>query len=56
MKAYKILTVGMFALLATACNSFLDVVPDNRTELDSPEAIKELLVSAYPKAHYYTRV
>ena len=53
MKAYKILTVGMFALLVTACNSFLDVVPDNRTELDSPEAIKELLVSAYPKAHYY---
>lgn len=35
----------MFAFLVTACNSFLDVVPDNRTELDSPEAIKELLVS-----------
>lgn len=43
----------MLALSATACNSFLDVTPDNRTELDSPEAMKELLVSAYPRAHYY---
>lgn len=40
-------------MLAVSCNSFLDVVPDNRTLLDSPDAVKEILVSAYPQAHYY---
>ena len=53
MKAYKIITGGMMLLFASACNSFLDVVPDNRTVLDTPEAVKELLVSAYPDCHYY---
>lgn len=37
--------------LFSACNDFLDVVPDNRTTLDSPEAISELLVSAYPSGN-----
>ena len=39
MKAYKIITGGMMLLFASACNSFLDVVPDNRTVLDTPEAV-----------------
>ena len=38
-------------LLSTACNDFLDEVPDNRTVIDTPEAVSELLVSAYPDAN-----
>lgn len=49
----NILTGGLMMMLAASCNSFLDVVPDNRTLLDSPDAVKEILVSAYPQAHYY---
>ena len=32
----------------TACDSFLDVVPDKRTEIDTNQKVSELLVSAYP--------
>lgn len=53
MKTYKIIMAVFAGLFLAACNSFLDVTPDNRTELDSPSAIRELLVSAYPHAHYY---
>ena len=42
----NILTGGLMMMLAASCNSFLDVVPDNRTLLDSPDAVKEILVSA----------
>lgn len=38
-------------LFSTACNDFLDEVPDNRTVIDTPEAVSELLVSAYPDAN-----
>ncbi|MFR7876865.1 MAG: hypothetical protein ACLU4J_11030 [Butyricimonas paravirosa] len=31
----NILTGGLMMMLAASCNSFLDVVPDNRTLLDS---------------------
>jgi len=53
MKKYSIY-IAMFAMAAfTACDSYLDVVPDNRTVINSPEAVKELLVSAYPDCHFY---
>lgn len=34
-----------------ACNDFLDTVPDQRTELDTPEKVYQLLVSAYPNRY-----
>jgi len=34
----------------TSCDSILDEVPDNRTEIDSPEKVALLLVSGYPQA------
>jgi len=34
-------------LLHTACNDFLDVMPDRRTQVDSEDKITQLLVSAY---------
>ncbi|MDR0667970.1 MAG: RagB/SusD family nutrient uptake outer membrane protein [Prevotellaceae bacterium] len=42
----------LFLLLFAGCDSFLDTVPDNRTELDSREKISQLLTSAYPDASY----
>ena len=44
-------------MVATCCffscsKDFLEEVPDNRTTIDSPEKIKELLVNAYPTALY----
>lgn len=35
-------------VLFSSCNKFLDEMPDNRTELDNPEKITQILVSAYP--------
>lgn len=40
------------ALNLVSCDNYLDTTPDNRTTLDSPEKVKELLVNAYPKSSY----
>ena len=40
--------LGAGSLTLAACNDFLDELPDNRTELDTPDKINRLLVSAYP--------
>jgi hypothetical protein len=42
----------LFLLLFSGCDSFLDTVPDNRTELDTEDKISQLLTSAYPDANY----
>ena len=51
MKRYLHTLLWILPVVA-GCNSFLDKVPDDRTEINSPEKVKELLVSAYPEAHY----
>ena len=38
--------------LSTSCDSFLETLPDNRTQLNNDKKITQLLVSAYPKANY----
>ena len=40
------------AAALTACDKYLDAMPDNRTELDNEEKITQLLVSAYPEATF----
>lgn len=47
---YSLLAFSMISL--TACDNYLDKMPDNRTELDTNEKITNLLVSAYPNTHY----
>lgn len=39
-----------FAATLSSCESELDEVPDNRTEIDTPEKVQLLMVSAYPQA------
>ena len=41
------------ALLFTACDDYLDVLPDNRAALDNDEKITDLLVSAYPTTNSF---
>jgi hypothetical protein len=50
----KLTTILPFIILLSliSCDDFLSETPDNRTQIDSPEKISELLVSAYPIASY----
>lgn len=55
MKIKNILQFSLIAAVACllgSCNNFLDTMPDNRAELDTPEKIRKLLVSAYPDRSY----
>lgn len=52
MKKNTIL-ISLVALLGfTSCNDYLSEIPDNRTLVDTPEKISELLVNAYPSMSY----
>ncbi|MDR1171283.1 MAG: RagB/SusD family nutrient uptake outer membrane protein, partial [Bacteroidales bacterium] len=46
MKKHIILFLA--AAVLCSCDSYLDVAPDNRAEVDNSEKIAALLVSAYP--------
>lgn len=48
---YISLLLGMGAVAFTSCSDFLDTVPDERTEIDSPDKVVSLLVSAYPESN-----
>lgn len=51
MKRVKILVGLLFLATATVgCSDFLSEVPDNRTQIDTPKKVSELLVGAYPSA------
>ena len=43
--AAALATAAMFS----SCNDFLNVNPDNRTQIDTPEKVRQMLVSAYPE-------
>lgn len=53
MKKLK-LTLSLLILvgLSSSCDDFLSEIPDNRTQLDTPEKISEILVNAYPESNY----
>ncbi len=49
MKKYRLLYIAVCSgFMLASCDGFLDVMPDNRTEIDSESKITSLLVSAYP--------
>ena len=52
-RLYQYLTVLTAAMALSACDDYLDVLPDNRTSLDSDGNITELLTSAYPQGSYF---
>ncbi|WP_166967545.1 RagB/SusD family nutrient uptake outer membrane protein [Yeosuana marina] len=51
-KKYNIIKFVALFLILSSCNDILDETPDNRTTIDSPEKVAELLVGAYPDAAY----
>lgn len=53
MKKILYISIISWALtVPSACNDFLDELPDNRTVVDSSDKITKLLVSAYPKTNH----
>lgn len=52
MKTKYIFAASLMLLGLVSCDKFLDTLPDNRTELDSAEKIRSLLVTAYPMTDY----
>ena len=56
MKKHKILTYMAFVglLLPTSCKKFLEHQPDDRSELNSPAEVADLVAMAYPQANYIT--
>jgi len=49
----KILIILVISATAfMSCKKFLEKEPDNRTKLDSPEKVAQLLGSAYPQLNY----
>ncbi|MCH5600436.1 RagB/SusD family nutrient uptake outer membrane protein [Niabella ginsengisoli] len=54
-KIKTIRTIVLAAIVAygtVSCNKYLDVLPDNRAELNTEEKIAKILVSAYPQQAY----
>jgi hypothetical protein len=52
IKYIKITTAFLLLISLSSCDDFLSEIPDNRTQIDTPEKISELLVYAYPLASY----
>lgn len=46
-----VISVLTLTMMVSACDDYLDTLPDNRMELSSPSDVSDLLVSAYPEAH-----
>ncbi len=53
MKNIKIALSLLLLITISSCDDFLSEVPDNRTQIDTPEKISELLVTAYPDRSYF---
>ncbi|MBQ8047399.1 MAG: RagB/SusD family nutrient uptake outer membrane protein [Prevotella sp.] len=49
---YIALVIGLGALTLTSCNDFLDQLPDERTQIDNEEKVRQLLITSYPTANY----
>ena len=52
MKKNTLLISLVVMLFLSGCNDYLSELPDNRTILDTPEKISEILVKAYPSSSY----
>jgi hypothetical protein len=50
MKKINIFSLILISVISFSCNDFLDVMPDNRAEVDTKEKVTKLLLSAYSTA------
>lgn len=51
-KNLSIYAIAGVLMVAAGCSKFLGKAPDNRTTLDTPEKVSQLLATAYPQANY----
>lgn len=51
-KYIKYVLIGMLPVVFAGCDDYLDVVPDNRTDIDTVEKMAKLIAGAYPEASY----
>ncbi len=49
----KTTLIAAGAFLFMSCDGFLSELPDNRTEIDTPDKISDILISAYPEVAPY---
>ena len=50
---YSAALAALFGCALSSCDSYLDEMPDNRTELDSEDKVVSLITSAYPMNSFY---
>ena len=50
---YSISFAALLGLSLASCDNYLDVMPDNRTEVDSEDKVVSLITSAYPSDAFY---
>jgi hypothetical protein len=53
MKNLKITLLLLTLAGVSSCDDFLSEKPDNRTEINTPDKISEVLVNAYPQMSYF---
>ncbi|MEJ2882666.1 RagB/SusD family nutrient uptake outer membrane protein [Pedobacter sp. GR22-6] len=53
MKKYTLYLFVLLASVNAGCNKYLNQSPDQRTTLNTPQKVSELLVTAYPRGNYY---
>lgn len=53
MKKLKITLLLLTLIGVSSCDDFLSEKPDNRTEINTPAKISEVLVNAYPQMSYF---
>ena len=51
-KIYILLLLTLAAFLMYSCDDYLDVEPDNRVVIDTPEKVQQLLINSYPNVNY----
>ena len=49
---FKLMASGALVLSMASCDSYLDKLPDNRTDINTETKVQELLTSAYPHNDY----
>lgn len=53
MKNLKLTLLLLILVGVSSCDDFLSEKPDNRTEINTPDKISEVLVNAYPQMSYF---
>lgn len=53
MKKYIIYTLIFQLAILTGCKKYLEQAPDQRTQLNTPQKVSELLVTAYPRGNLF---